>query len=678
MKLANSYFLSLKQSAERSNHRLANVIDSSDSDWVDQCIDKLLSLFANETVVILGDGKECANATSLAYNKGNAFLGQDIDLLLVNLSSGFDANSFNSLCGCLRGGGLLFFYNRLSLPSSYGKRWLERALQRLPVIHSSDLDCPITGENSNVAGSGLDFSQQQEAVENIIKVAVGRNKRPLVLTADRGRGKTSALGIAVSELFQMREFANVIICAPLLASVDSAFFHAQRLLNGSIFKQGRLTYQGSSLQFVAPDALLSDLPQCDMLLIDEAASIPVPILEAIANRYTRVVFSSTQHGYEGCGRGFSLKFLPWLTSRYSNVRFCHLSRPIRWAESDPLETWLNTTFLLDTFIPTIAFSSFNLSSLSVFRLEKSQLYQDESFSREVFSLLASAHYQTSPNDWFSLLNDDAITVYVVMQNEALFACALVVEEGPIESHLVGEVSLGIRRPPGHLVPITLINQLGVSSVSTLVCTRIMRIAVHSEMERNGIGSLLVNHIVDNSCTDYVATSFGLTSELHDFWIKSQFIPVKLGSRRDHVSGTYSGLYLRVSSLEFVAELNKQFLVSFPLTAHSQLASIDCQLLKKLLTHNFSYSTPIKIPFGLLQRYCGGGANFESVEPFLRLCILCYPYNNRYLSDLMIQKVVAEKSWKQCSQLFSFDGKRNTEEKFRADLDLWLSHLQCKP
>ncbi|MEI8631520.1 hypothetical protein P4S72_04170 [Vibrio sp. PP-XX7] len=66
------------------------------------------------------------------------------------------------------------------------------------------------------------------------------------------------------------------------------------------------------MSFIPPDMLLTSRCEADLMLVDEASSIPVPMLQQLGERYNRIVFSTTIHGYEGCGRGFILKFMEWL------------------------------------------------------------------------------------------------------------------------------------------------------------------------------------------------------------------------------------------------------------------------------------------------------------------------------------------------------------------------------
>ena len=59
--------------------------------------------------------------------------------------------------------------------------------------------------------------------------------------------------------------------------------------------------------YVNPGTILSN---CDLLVVDEAAAIPLHVLKPmIFNTNAPVIISSTTQGYEGTGRSLSLKLI---------------------------------------------------------------------------------------------------------------------------------------------------------------------------------------------------------------------------------------------------------------------------------------------------------------------------------------------------------------------------------
>lgn len=99
--------------------------------------------------------------------------------------------------------------------------------------------------------------------------------------------------------------------------------------------------------FYSPEALLEQDVPADLLLIDEAAAIPAALLRQLQQRYQRVVYATTIHGYEGSGHGFELRMCRWLASQWPQWQQVTLTAPLRWAASDPLEPLLARILLLD-------------------------------------------------------------------------------------------------------------------------------------------------------------------------------------------------------------------------------------------------------------------------------------------------------------------------------------------
>ena len=87
---------------------------------------------------------------------------------------------------------------------------------------------------------------------SICKVAQGHRNRPLVLTADRGRGKSSALGIAAAKLMQT-SVKTICLTAPHIHTVEQVFTHIKRLLPNALITKNSVEYQSSSLTFKSID-----------------------------------------------------------------------------------------------------------------------------------------------------------------------------------------------------------------------------------------------------------------------------------------------------------------------------------------------------------------------------------------------------------------------------------------
>lgn len=464
---------------------------------------------------------------ALPAHKARMVLGREFDAIVFDAFSGLDVNAFAAVSGTLRGGGCFLL---LSPTLEDWPAFADPAYQRfLPYPYTAAnvkglflkrfirvLQEPIPTKKPQVSSHS-----QAEVVEHILKAKVA-----LVLTADRGRGKSAAFGLAASQL--LAQGKKVLLTAPSRAATDAVFKHAHL-----------------APDFYAPDELLLNLPAADVLLVDEAAAIPLDLLMKLARAYPRIVFATTLAGYEGSGRGFALRFqqaLNDLTPAWQSLR---LEQPMRWAQNDPLEALIYRLLLLEVDAASIVFNP--KLAIQYLVLQQEQLLENESLLQQIFGLLVNAHYQTRPSDLQQILDAPNISIHVLQQEQQILAVALLSREGGFDSELSQAIYRGQRRPHGHLVPQTLTFHAQLAGAAELVCERIMRIAVHPTAQKQGLGQQLVQQLLDYAAVqqaDYLAVSYALSPELLHFWQQAGFIVARVGHRKDTASASRSAVQIR--------------------------------------------------------------------------------------------------------------------------------------
>ncbi|RTZ17912.1 tRNA(Met) cytidine acetyltransferase [Vibrio aquaticus] len=665
MAVISQYFTQLLQAAQQANHRFGVVL-AGEGDWQLHTVQQICQLVDENRIYLLGDELTLPASKQVKFNKGQQLLGQECKLLVCDFRSGFDINSFSAALGCVKGGGLVVVLAAAQCASdTLDKQWLDNCLAQLLVVKQGQaLPALPLSEYQTEEG----YIQQQAAIEKIVKVVEGHRKRPLVMTADRGRGKSSALGMAAAHLMQQRSM-KILLTAPTLATVQPVFEHASRLLPGATQTKNTVEWRGSTLEFIAPDELLRSDSSSDLLLVDEASAIPIPLLKRMVERHHRAVFSTTIHGYEGCGRGFTLKFQTWLKQQRPGSVFYHLDQPIRWAKSDPLERWLFDSFLLNAELSPL---SDKPRSCRLESIDKAMLLANSNLLRECFALLVNAHYQTSPNDLMLLLNDPQIRLFAWFEDEVCLGCILTVDEGHLSAELIEDIQLGKRRPRGHLVPVMLANQLGIHAAAEQSSLRIMRIAVHPHLQGQGVGQNMLAQLQQQTDHDFYSTSFGATSELLAFWRYCGFVPVKLGSQRDQASGTHSLVMVKTEQ-DWLAQAHVCYQLSLHYSVAQSFSQLEIELVRSLFEENdASVDKPSFIE--LIQAYAKGGASYDSVAPFLDLWWKRSPKLLALASDLFVRKVVQRRSWSECAEILDYPGRKQVEHAFRGQLDLLLSQL----
>ncbi|MCD8547647.1 MAG: GNAT family N-acetyltransferase, partial [Aeromonadaceae bacterium] len=350
------------------------------------------------------------------------------------------------------------------------------------------------------------------------------------------------VGLAAASLLE-RPGYRIVLCAPSRNAAEQVCVHLRRRLPNAREQAERIELASSQLTFYSPDAVLELAPPADLLLIDEAAAIPTPLLQDLLRHYSRVVFATTLHGYEGSGQGFALRMQPYLDRHYPGWRRCHLDQPVRWHTDDPLEPLLNRLLLLGHSEPDPVPSA---EPIVWQRLSQAELAQDEALLRQVFGLLIQAHYQTTPSDLRTLLDSPDLTIHGLRQGTQWLGVALLCDEGPIPPGLAEAIRRGERRPRGQLLPQTLLAHAGITEAATFRFARIMRIAIHPGCQRQGLGQRLLAALTaycQGQKYDLIGAAFAATPELLHFWQQQGWQAVRLGLSRDAASGNHSAIML---------------------------------------------------------------------------------------------------------------------------------------
>ena len=401
---------------------------------------------------------------------------------------------------------------------------------------------PVAQNPSLVAPAPFASLDQQQAFEQLSPI---RESGMCVLTADRGRGKSTLLGMLAAHWLKFGK--SVIICSRFPDSVN-AIFQGVRLIAPEI-------PEASARQIQLGEHCIRWLPVDHpelykntqaVLIIDEAANLPIPTLQSLCLHYKRVVLSTTMRGYEGTGRGFLTRFIPWLKQQFQAYERVSLSTPCRWAHGDPVEETLYRALQLDD--EPLPGSSAPLPTSQQCKESVEVQYDFLSAAspvsfNKVLSLLMTAHYQTTVDELIRLCDaPENYTLVARHQDDVIGVINIQVEGGTTLQSVANDIASGKRRVNGHLSAQALSLYLADPAMATHRYCRINRIAVSEAYRRKGIATNLINALtywLKQQSIDALTTSFGATTSLMTFWQSCGFDPVKAGLKRDASSAEYS-------------------------------------------------------------------------------------------------------------------------------------------
>ncbi|CAF3557208.1 unnamed protein product [Rotaria sordida] len=363
------------------------------------------------------------------------------------------------------------------------------------------------------------------------------------ITASRGRGKSAALGLAIAGAIAFG-YSNIYVTSPAPENLKILFEFILKGFNVLDY-QDHIDYdiQYSSndhkekniiqltihrpkqhrqvIQYIQPNEP-SRLSQCELLIIDEAAAIPLPLVKQLLTGANYLIFlSSTINGYEGTGRSLSLKLLEQLrkqsavlttatkttktTTNNRTLNELELNEPIRYGVNDPIELWLNNLLCLDCCQDPSKFNKVtssgcpSLESCSLYCISRDTLFSynesSEKFLRRLMYLFVSSHYKNSPNDLQMLSDAPGHDIYCLLgpiidsnQLPDILCAIQVCYEGDLSKDIVARQLTHGQRGSGDLIPWTIAQTYQDYTFGKMSGVRIVRLATHPDYQRMGYGT----------------------------------------------------------------------------------------------------------------------------------------------------------------------------------------------
>ncbi len=662
----------------------------------------------------------------VSYHMLDRILGRTYKIAVIDLLNNLEPNDIGRLMGVVEGGGLYLFlmpqfetlfkivtrfqsnlvtaqYTIKDLRRFFEKRFVKKLMEHNGIaIYDADRGFFVKSfppvKVKPYRPYELKVPQQSRIPRKVYKLALTQDqinvldimgnfykkldegKLVFVLTADRGRGKSSAIGLALGglahKLRRAKGRTRIIVTAPNEANVQEVFKFAVRALEvfkhkvDVVEKEGfivGLYAKGIDIEYLKP--IVASKTKCDIIAVDEAASIHVPMLFSILKNHDKVVFSSTIHGYEGAGRGFSIRFLKRL-KEMSGIQIYEyeMKEPIRYAGEDPIELWAFDTLLLDA--EPAKLDEKDLKAI----LEKNVTYykpdlekfflENEEELRQFFGIYIMAHYRNNPNDLGIMMDapHHFVRALKTPSNKIVVSLELA-EEGAMDEEIAKESARGAWIM-GNIIPDRIIKHYKLVDFGRLKGVRIVRIATHPQAMRKGLGSEALKNLEEeakNKGYDWVGAGFGVTRELLNFWVKNGYIPVHMSPERNPVSGEYSIIVLKPlndTARKYVDVISWEFKRKLLGSLTEPYHDLDPETAKMIL--DVTPSKNVSLKMGLLQKarfltYAWSDMTLENcmdvVSMVARHMFLSErkPELTDFQKKLLITKVLQAKSWRVACQ-----------------------------
>ncbi|ABO08257.1 tRNA(Met) cytidine acetyltransferase TmcA [Pyrobaculum calidifontis] len=660
------------------------------------------------------------------YKDTPRILGTTYDFAVLDLVNDLKPNDVGRLGGVVRGGG---FYVFLMMPLDAWKRYVTKfqATLLVPQFTPNDIRHRLkervwrsfyshkgvviydVDKRALLKSSGIEEAQAYEpkrpeppdkavlplkvyrlaATQDQVEVLKlfevfynkPKKKQALVIIADRGRGKSAAVGLGLAgighKLRKAKARVQIVVSAMEYSNLETLLEFVIKGLEALGYKPGvereggeirAIKARGIFVDVVTPYMLLKR-ENADIVAVDEAAAVPLPVLYAVHKKFDRLVFATTIHGYEGAGRGFSIRFLKYLReSKDTDVHIFEMEEPIRYGRGDPVEEWLFDAFLLNAEPAKIEPADVEAAKAgNVVYLKEEDVMRDEETFRQFFGIYVQAHYRNEPDDLGMLLDAPHHTARALaLPNGKVVVSVELAFEGALDDASIDQALRGLKLP-GNIIPDRFLKYWRLPEFAKLKGWRIVRIATHPELQDMGLGTLMLKKLEEEARAlgmDWLGVGFGVYDRLLKFWIRNGYIPIHLSPERNPTSGEYSVLLvkpLNEKAEAFVKYANVEFrrrLIHSLMGPYNDMSPSEVQLL--LEDWGWDIDGAIALSKNQLDRlvaYAYGPMTYENVTDAIYTLVAQYFYSSRQRRPTLpepavralISKVLEARPWKEAAE-----------------------------
>ena len=586
---------------------------------------------------------------SIKYKESVKVMGQTFDIAILDMIKSLTPDDIGKIFGTVRGGGIFLlmtppieewknikttFHEHLLTPpytlEDVKNRFLKRFIRKLfehRGIYIYDIDRKEAIKKP--ASTNLDVIFPEKEIPNIPeKIKLNRKCYTMcltqdqvnvlkiledifdkefyfVLTADRGRGKSAILGIFLSGILQSKKKLRVGITSPEFENVKVLYEFLikglRRLKLEYEIKEKKIFVGRSYVEYKKPLELINR--KYDLVIVDEAAGINVNMLYKIVDKFRKVIFSSTTHGYEGAGRTFSVRFLSYLRDKKKDKVFEYkMEEPIRYSKEDPIEEWLFDSLALDAEPAKLEekdFEKIRNRKIKYYKPDLDEWFKENDYKLKQFvGIYILAHYKNRPNDLAMIADAPHHDARCVEVDNKIINALQIAYEGGLSIDTI-ERMLKKYKPKGNVIPDVITKHYRRKDFAMLKGIRIVRIATHPDCQDMGVGSYALSELEKEASKkfDWIGAGFGVTQKLLKFWQKNGYVVVHISPERNPVSGEYSVIVLKPlnkKSENIIKEINYEFRWRFLNSITDVFFDIEPELALQILETPYRFKPHYKL------------------------------------------------------------------------------------